>query len=445
MKILHFITILICLVTLTACSIPTATQSAEVNTPATVETNQATAESIQPDPETATVDLQTPEATALSYVIVDTGQTQCYDNLNVITCPDEGEAFYGQDAQSTGNTPSYQNNGDGTVTDMVTGLVWAASPDLNGDGVIDVDDKLTYEEALAYADSFDLAGYSDWRLPTIKELYSLIDFNGTDPSAVQGTDTSGLTPFIDTEYFEFAYGDTNAGERIIDSQMATSTIYTSTTMGGNITMFGVNFADGRIKGYPVDKFFYVYYVRGNTAYGINNFVDNNDGTVSDLATGLMWAEEDSGAGMDWESALAWVEQLNAENYLGYNDWRLPNAKELQSIVDYSLSPDATGTAALDPVFQITAITNEAGQWDYPMFWTGTTHANTSNHPGLEAAYVAFGRAMGNMRNRWMDVHGAGAQRSDPKTGDASDFPQGRGPQGDAIRIENFIRLVRDDG
>ena len=132
-------------------------------------------------------------------------------------------------------------------------------------------------------------------------------------------------------------------------------------------------------------------------YGINDFVDNHDGTVSDLATGLMWAEEDSGTGMDWESALAWVEQLNAENYLGYSDWRLPNAKELQSIVDYSSSPDATGTAALDPVFRITAITNEAGQLDYPMFWTSTTHANTSNHPGLEAAYVAFGRAMGNMR------------------------------------------------
>ena len=265
MKTLQILSILFCLVTLTACSIPTATQSAEADTPATLDTDQATAKTDQTETEIATVDLQTAEATALSYVIVDTGQTQCYDNLNVIPCPNEGEAFYGQDAQNTENTPAYQDNNDGTVTDLVTGLVWAASPDLNGDGVINVNDKLTYEEALAYADSFDLAGYSDWRLPTIKELYSLIDFNGTDPSAVQGTDTSGLTPFIDTEYFSFAYGDTNAGERIIDSQMATSTIYTSTTMGGNTTMFGVNFADGRIKGYPVDKLFYVYYVRGNSA------------------------------------------------------------------------------------------------------------------------------------------------------------------------------------
>ncbi len=44
---------------------------------------------------------------------------------------------------------------------------------------------------------------------------------------------------------------------------------------------------------------------------------------------------------------------------------------------------------------------------------------------------------------WIDVHGAGAQRSDPKTGDPTKFPTGFGPQGDAIRIYNYVRLVRD--
>jgi hypothetical protein len=43
----------------------------------------------------------------------------------------------------------------------------------------------------------------------------------------------------------------------------------------------------------------------------------------------------------------------------------------------------------------------------------------------------------------MDVHGAGAQRSDPKTGDPRDYPHGRGPQGDVIRIFNHVRLVRN--
>lgn len=44
----------------------------------------------------------------------------------------------------------------------------------------------------------------------------------------------------------------------------------------------------------------------------------------------------------------------------------------------------------------------------------------------------------------MDVHGAGAQRSDPKIGKASDYPEGDGPQGDVIRIDNYVRLVRNN-
>ena len=47
-----------------------------------------------------------------------------------------------------------------------------------------------------------------------------------------------------------------------------------------------------------------------------------------------------------------------------------------------------------------------------------------------------------MNGAWVDVHGAGAQRSDPKSGDPSQFPTGQGPQGDAIRILNYVRLVR---
>lgn len=60
-----------------------------------------------------------------------------------------------------------------------------------------------------------------------------------------------------------------------------------------------------------------------------------------------------------------------------------------------------------------------------------------------AVYIAFGRAMGFMGGGWRDVHGAGAQRSDPKSGDPADYPQGRGPQGDAIRIYNYVRPVRN--
>lgn len=93
------------------------------------------------------------------------------------------------------------------------------------------------------------------------------------------------------------------------------------------------------------------------------------------------------------------------------------------------------------MFTCTSIVNEAGQTDYPYYWTGTTHA-TWNGNGGSAVYISFGRAMGYMNGAWHDVHGAGAQRSDPKTGNPSDYPTGHGPQGDAIRIYNYVRPVR---
>ena len=369
-----------------------------------------------------------------SYPVVDTAQYLCYDDSATIPCPDPGGAFYGQDAQYTGTAPHYTDNGDGTITDNVTGLMWQQDPGA----------KMTWNEAVDGSDSFALAGYSDWRLPTIKELYSLMEFSGIDPSGYIGTDTSGLVPFMDTDYFDFEYGDTSAGDRVIDSQWATSTVYNSTVMNRQECFFGVNFADGRIKCYPTsNKGYFTIYVRGNTGYGQNNFTDNGDGTITGNAAGLMWSQNDSGMGLNWEEALAWVQTKNSENYLGQNDWRLPNAKELQSIVDYTRSPDITHSAAIDPLFNVTTIVNEAGQTDYPCYWSNSTHANMNATSGTKAAYIAFGRAMGYMNGSWIDVHGAGAQRSDPKFGDPANWPTGAGPQGDAIRIYNYVRLVRD--
>ncbi len=432
---------------------------------------------------------------AQPYTIVDTGQTKCYDNRNVIAPPKPGQPFYGQDAQFPAHPASDTLSADGlTVRDNVTGLTWQRSPATDGDGALTPRDKLTLSQARALPAKLNAAkfgGFDDWRLPSIKELYSLFDARGTDPSGPMDADTARLTPFIDTRFFKFAYGDPRTGERVIDSQYASSTKYVGHSVRNYGKLFGVNFADGRIKGYDLlmpgrgsEKTFFVICVRGNPAYGRNDFHDNGDGTITDRATGLMWSRTDSGQGMNWQGALAWVQKKNAERFLGHNDWRLPNVKELQSIVDYTRSPDATYSPAIDPIFTCTTITNGARQADYPYYWSGTTHAGLRG--GNAAMYVAFGRAAGWMSPRgraggppggrggfgrgpqpgfggppdggppgmepqggeaggyhYVDVHGAGAQRSDPKAGDPAMFPHGRGPQGDVIRIYNFVRLVRD--
>jgi len=395
----------------------------------------------------ATIGFSTNAGGDLTYTIVDTNQSICYSNSAEIGAPAQGAAFHGQDAQYDGAQPSYTDNGDGTITDNVTGLMWQQS---YADG-----EKMTFDESFGYADSLVLGGHDDWRVPTIKELYSLMDFSGyTMMSAAQSK------PYLDDDYFDFAYGDESSGERFIDAQYITSTSYTSTTMGGNDTMFGVNFADGRIKGYPkIDpptqsgKQFYLRCVRGNTDYGVNDFNDNGDGTITDNATGLTWLQDDSvilDAGprsdglMNWEEALAWAEGFE---YAGYTDWRLPNVKELQSIVDYTRCPDATSSPAIDPVFNCGLYINGNGLTDYYFYWSGTTHVEGPS--GDHGCYVAFGEALGWLEQppdsgnyQLLDVHGAGAQRSDPKSGDPDDYPYGHGPQGDVIMIFNTVRLVR---
>ncbi|MFR9653046.1 MAG: DUF1566 domain-containing protein [Rikenellaceae bacterium] len=468
-------------------------------------------------------------AAELSYTIVDTNQETFYNNSYPIAEPKPAEPFYGQDAQFTRNAPSYRDNGDGTITDLVTGLIWQKGFEVMG-----------YNEAMAAAKSFTLAGHSDWRLPTIKEAYSLILFSGVDASSRDMSSTpENAVPFI-SDYFDFKYGAN--GSRSIDTQMLSATKYVGSAGQRMQLVFGVNMADGRIKGYPLssregEKVFTVRFVRG-AEYGVNDLRDCGDGTIADMATGLMWQQSDSGKGMNWQEALDYAQKMNKKKYLGYSDWRVPNAKELQSIVDYTRSPETTSSAAIDPLFEVSKIKNELGQVDYPFFWSSTTHASAgARNNDSAAAYVCFGMGLGNMqqmqggmeggggmqrggmqrggmqrgggggnmplqgatyqvdhyqqsqvgernnsvdnlqqnrslaqdqvnynvgqmqqsrssnqmqstskssgKTNWTNIHGAGCQRSDPKIGNVEDYTGGRGPQGDAIRIDNYVRLVRD--
>lgn len=429
--------------------------STDSNTDNTTDTSEDSTQDSTTDSETDnttdTSNSDTISNTSRSYAIVDTNQSLCFNSStgSIISCTGTG-----YDADYTGNQPSYSISEDNlTVTDNITGLIWTRSPDLNADGNIDSDDKRTQTEAVSYCANLNQGGFDDWRLPDIKTLYSLMDFSGKDPSGYNGTDSSELSAFMNAA-FEWGFGDTNAGERIIDGQYATSTLYVSTTMNGDETMFGVNFVDGRIKGYPTNnKTFYVHCTRGNEEYGLNSYTDNGDDTISDSATGLMWQKNDAGTDTtNWDGAVSRCESATTA---GYSDWRLPNAKELHSLMDYSRSPDTSYSAAMDSILNATSFVNEEGETDWASYWTSSTHQNYLDS-GNAAAYIAFGRALGYMNNDFMDVHGAGAQRSDDKTGNMSD-PQVnsatdnngdtfyyKGPQGDILRVEHQIRCVRDE-
>ena len=388
-KLFFTIFIGILAISLTACGSTTAGQNEEMD------------QSVSSEPTTETESEEIAVSTAtVTYPIVDSNQGTCYNNSELIDCPADGEAFYGQDAQYTGNTPSYTDNGDGTVTDNVTGLLW--TQDLS-------DASMPWSEASGYCESLTIDSVTDWRLPNIKELWSIRDF-------------STGWPWVDTDYF-YLVGDGSQGAQ--QHSWSSNYYLVDTDEAVENVAFIVNDWTGHIKALDGNRF--VRCVSGDE-YGINDFVDNGDGTISDNATGLMWAQNDSGEAMDWEAALIYAE---VSTYGGYDDWRLPNVKELQSIADYSgVFPAIDST-----MFNLTGITNEAGNADYPYYWTSTSnpHIDPNDEDGYWYAwYVASGYAVDSDGN---DTHGAGAVRFDTKSDDGADGPDGE-------RYYNYVRLVR---
>ncbi|MDD3321754.1 MAG: DUF1566 domain-containing protein [Paludibacter sp.] len=327
-----------------------------------------------------TKDIGVDTTATLTYPIVDTYQGLTYDDLTQVSPPAEGESYYGQDAQYTGNNPSYTDNGDGTITDNVTSLIWAQ--DL-------CPSTRSWSDARYYCDTLTTGGYTDWRMPTVKELWSIRDF-------------SMGWPWVNTDYFYLVGDGTEMGKH----HSWTSNTYLVEDEYQNEQVIGdphfiVNDWTGHIKAMSGNRF--VRPVRGVETYGINDFVDNGDETITDNATGLMWSKNDSGEGFLWEGALAYAENATVA---GYDDWRLPNAKELQSIADYSGAFPAMNTT----YFNLTKLTNIKGQTDYPFYWSSTSNPiegdNTEESGGTVYAWVLAAGYNTDMEGN--DLHGAGS-------------------------------------
>jgi hypothetical protein len=378
----------------------------------------------------------------LTYPLVDTMQDACFDTTGAkITCPAEGEALYGQDAQHHRLAASYSDNGDETVTDNNSALVWQKTPE---------NARLQYAEALSYCSALSLGGRDDWRVPTIKELYSLADSRGELLKPEEGEPR----PYIDTTAFDFFYPDRGM---VFAGQYWSSTLYVKGPVmnGANQGAFGFNFADGHIKAYGTGLDFYsggeaessglsngpadgkapgnyVRCVSGDEGvYGVNAFTANGDGTVTDAATGRMWQQSDDGTRRDWPEALAYCEALDLG---GHDDWYLPNSKELQSIVDYH----RTDLPAIDTT--VFSITEDSDTLD---FWTSTTFGDWKNYANV----IAFGKALSKAgdQTKYTDWHGAGAQRSSIKSVAGQEMTEETTCSVNACdynRPDNLVRCVR---
>jgi len=325
-----------------------------------------------------------------------TGQTKCYDSVGTeISCTGTG-----QDGEIRAGVPwpnpRFIDNYDGTVADTLTGLVWLKDanciatqyPDFDNDvanGGLPGDGRVTWQHALDFVTGMNNgtyqncgAEYSDWRLPNVVELESLINFGGESQNI-----------YLTNNWFKNVYAQPYWSSTVDPSNPTAYSMY-------------VGFDDGRV--YYCDSGLggwwcsneYVWPVRSGpndvidanysaniwktgqtTSYSMGDdgdlkrgitwpdprFTDNLNGTVTDNLTGLMWLKDancissqypsfDNDINVDnnefagdgritWEHARDFVSGINEGTYLncgaGYADWRLPNRKELYSLISYSYS------------------------------------------------------------------------------------------------------------
>ena len=222
--------------------------------------------------------------------------------------PDTGQISdntktFGEDSDYLINAPFYSNFSAKITLDTVTGLQWQRT-----DG-----GEMTIENARIYADTLTLGGFSDWRLPSAHESFSILNLDK-------------LNPAMDVNFFTNTSADywwTN------DVRSNDATKIWATNSGGGIGAHPKT----ETKSAGGTKKFHARCVRNvKTPTTITHFTDNNDGTILDNLTNLVWQKTSISDTLTWEKALQYAENLT---FAGASDWRLPNIKELNSINDES--------------------------------------------------------------------------------------------------------------
>jgi hypothetical protein len=305
--------------------------------------------------------------------------------------------------------PRFVDNGDGTITDNLTALLWVRNGNLmiTRDPAFDTDETsndgaVTWQHALDYIallNSANFANHSDWRLPNRRELRSLAHYGQDSVSwlneqgfiAVEWDNcywtSSTYVPLpSDAMIADMPYGDTmiwpksltgyvlpvragESGGQVMLPKTGQSLCYNSS---GNVLSCINTGQDGALQ-------------RG-IAWPTPRFVDNGDGTITDRLSGLMWDQNGNRAGAPrtWDQALS---DCNILSLGGYNDWRLPNFNELESLINSGEADSATWLNAQG----FSGVVGGSGN----LYWSSTTflaHTSTAWH-----VQMSYGFAMNDVK------------------------------------------------
>lgn len=259
--------------------------------------------------------------------------------------------------------------------DNVSGLTWQR---VNGITSTFADLELS----VASANGAALCGYSDWRVPTVNELLSLVD--SSRPSS---------------------YGAVNADrEGVLEAAMNNQFWTKESRANGSVDAWFVAFSTSGSVDYALKSSVKgVRLVRGSAnPVACNNsdslFSDLGDSTVVDGRTGLMWKQCQEGSSSASCSAgiplafsgvpavmdrLALVNSASSVSSLGYSDWRVPTKNELASLANRACTGGAriitSVFPATEPVSYISATVdaNNPSQFWYVDFAEGSIGIGTS--------------------------------------------------------------------
>ncbi len=302
-----------------------------------------------------------------------TGQTLCYDAAGaIISC-----AGTGQDGElhkgGAWATPRFTGQSNGTLLDNNTGLIWTWDANAPGPAACTPATIKNWQAALDYVTCLNTSGFlgfTDWRLPNVLELRSLVNTSQSDTSLwLIGQGFSG----VQAEAWYWS---------------------SSSAADGPSSAWGVGMVVGDVDGNDKSDYGYAWAVRsaqsGTFAYLLPRtgqthcydstgailactgtgqdgdtlkgaiwpklrFTDVTNGSIRDNLTGLIWSKDANAPGptactpattKNWQASLDYVKCLNTNIYLGFADWRLPNRIELSSLVDHAQLNQATWLAGL---------------------------------------------------------------------------------------------------
>lgn len=280
----------------------------------------------------------------------------------------------------------FRDNGDGTVTDEATGLMWQK----------ETNHRMAPKEAEIYISQMELGGYRDWRLPNIKELNTILNLDVDKDNwffdVFPVPENEAMLHYSACSLFErhyawvtnFTYGydgyyggrDTPLLSRAVryagvENSLSPVRNFTITHTGQKTAfdLKGREVAADRIWGLDAQR-----------VWQAQSFESVNEGrAVKDLETGLIWDNAHDDLELTWKDAKEYIIGLNDGNYLGRNDWRLPGREELRSIVCYD-----DGHPAVDTAF-FTSVRSA-------YYWTGVT--DKSNLENAWGIYFGYGCAYG---------------------------------------------------